>query len=316
MAITRDDVASLISEEFAGTIFENATQGSAALQAFPAYQMGTKLTHVPVVATLPDAYWVSDSGDPTDAKGVKQQSAVKWANRSLVAEEIAVIIPVHESTIDDATEDILANLAALGGQAIGKKLDLAVFFGDDKPTTWTSPDLLAASVAAGQTVQVSTGTEDLYGALLTAASEVADAGFDPTTTIAKNSLQFQLANLRGNDDHLVLAGGAFNGFGTTVWSRNGGWIPADATAFVVDPTRVRIGVRQDVTTRLLDQATLGTGDDAINLAERDMVGLRFVARYAYVLGDGATAAGENKSPVGAVLPAASSGGDNGGSTEP
>jgi hypothetical protein len=71
---------------------------------------------------------------------------------------------------------------------------------------------------------------------------------------------------------------------------------------VVDASRVRIGVRQDITVKFLDQATLGTGESQINLAERDMVAIRMKARFAYVLGTGATAAGVDKTPVGVVLP--------------
>ena len=122
--------------------------------------------------------------------------------------------------------------------------------------------------------------------------------------MAKRSLSFNLANLRGTDGHPILNGGNIGQFDTT-YSRNGGWDADEAVAFVVDPARVRIGVRQDVTVKFLDQATIGSGEDQINLAERDMVALRFKARYAYVLGTGATPQGENKVPVAAVTPTGS-----------
>ena len=51
-----------------------------------------------------------------------------------------------------------------------------------------------------------------------------------------------------------------------------------AAALVVDSSRVRIGVRQDITVKLLDQATVGS----INLAERDMVAIRMKARSVRV----------------------------------
>lgn len=297
--ITRAEVASLIAEEYAGTLFDSAKASSSALSAFPTYNMGTKTNNIPVLATLPDADWVVD----TDNTGVKPTSQVTWANKTLVAEEIAVILPIHENTLADATEDILNELAALGGQAIGKKLDQAVFFGNDKPASWTSLDLLAAAIAASQTVEVVDGpgnVDDIYGATLQAAGMLADAGFDPNSVVAKSGLRYQLANLRGTDGHPVLVDGMINGFDTT-WNRNGAWQPADATAFVVDPSRVRIGVRQDITVKFLDQATVG----GINLAERDMVALRFKARYAYVLGTASNAFGQSKVPVGAVVNAGS-----------
>ena len=280
--ITRAEVASLIGEEYGPQVIKAATQGSTALAAFPNVNMGTKTSNMPVLATLPEAEWVSD----TDNTGVKPTSQVTWANKTLVAEEVAVIVPIHENTLDDATEDILAQIADLGGQALGKKLDEAVFFGTNKPASWTSLDLHAAAVAASQTVAVVDGaanTSDIYGAILQAAGIVADAGFDPETLVSKRGLMYQFANLRGTDGHPVLSGTNVQGF-DTFWNRNGAWSPTDATAIIADGSTVRIGVRQDVTVKFLDQATVG----GINLAEKDMVALRFKARFAYVLGNPVT----------------------------
>lgn len=296
--ITRAEVASLIGEEYGGQVIKAATQGSVVLQAFPTVNMGTKTSHMPVLATLPEAAFVSD----TDNTGTKPTSQVAWADQTLVAEEIAVIVPVHENTVDDATEDILGQIAELGGQAIGKVLDGAVLFGTGKPSSWTSLDLQAAAVAASNTVTVVDGAgnvNDLYGSALQAAGLIADDGFDPTTMIAKRALMYQFANLRGTDGHPVLTNGTDVAGFDTYWSRNGSWVPADATAIVADRSTVRIGVRQDITVKFLDQATVG----GINLAEKDMVALRFKARFAYVLGQVATPeTGVRSYGVAAVLP--------------
>lgn len=295
--ITRAEVATLIGEEYGGQVIKAATQQSTALQAFPTVNMGTKTTHMPVLATVPEAAWVGD----TDNTGVKPTAQATWADKTLVAEEVAVIIPIHENTVDDATEDILAQIADLGGEALGKKLDEAVFFGTDKPASWTSADLLAAAVAASQTVAVVDGaanTSDVYGAILQAAGMVADAGFDPQELIARLGIRYSFANLRDTTGNPVLNGMDIAGF-DTYWVKNGSWDPAQATALVVDPSAVRIGVRQDVTVKFLDQATVG----GINLAEKDMVALRFKARFAYVLGTPYTRqAGGAATPVAAVTP--------------
>jgi HK97 family phage major capsid protein len=298
--ITRAEVASLIAEEYAGTVISSAEASSSALAAFPTYNMGTKTTHIPVLATLPAATWVTD----TDNTGVKDTAQVTWSDKTLVAEEVAVIIPIHENTLDDATENILEEIAGLGGQAIGKTLDEAVFFGVNKPSSWTSDDLLTAASGASQDFEVNatTGADDLYGSILLAAEALSDAGFDATSLIARNSLRFKLRNLRENSSGApILVDGVVSEFDTT-WNRNGAWDADEAYAFVVDPSRVRIGVRQDVTVKFLDQATLtGVG----NLAEKDMVALRFKARFAYVLGTGATSEGASKVPVASVIPAGS-----------
>lgn len=304
--ITRAEVASLIAEEYGPQVIKAATQGSTALAAFPTVNMGTKTRNMPVLATLPEADWVTD----TDNTGVKPTSQATWANKTLVAEEVAVIVPIHENTLDDATEDILAQLADLGGQAIGKKLDEAVFFGNDKPVTWTSPDLLTAATSAGNLFQVQDGSasaDDIYGSILQAAGALADDGFDPETLVSKRGLMYQFANLRATDGTPILTGTSVSGF-DTYWNRNGAWAPASATAFVVDSATVRIGVRQDITVKFLDQATLGSGENQINLAERDMVALRFKARFAYVLGNPVTPeTGAQTYGVAAITPDTESG---------
>lgn len=295
--ITRAEVASLIAEAYPGTVIEAATAGSTALQAFPTYNMGTKTTNIPVLATMPTASWVTDA----DNSGVKPTAQVTWANKTLVAEELAVIIPIHENTLDDATEDVLEQIAQQGGQAIGKALDEAIFFGTNKPASWTSDDLLAAASGATQayTVNTTTGADDLYGQMLVAAGTLADEGFDPTSVIARNSLRYSLRNLRENSTGApIMVDGSLAEF-DTYWNRNGAWDAASAHSFIVDPSRFRVGVRQDVSVKFLDQATLtGVG----NLAEKDMVALRFKARFAYVMSDGATSVGASKVPVASIVP--------------
>jgi HK97 family phage major capsid protein len=308
--ITRADVASAIAEEYGPTILAVAKQQSTALSAFPTVNMGTKVRHMPVLATLPEADWVGESA--TDPSGVKPTSKAVWQDRTLVAEELAVIVPVHENTIDDATEEILEELAGLGGQAIGKRLDQAIYFGTAKPASWTSAALLPAAVAAGQVFQRSTtpGENDLAGAILKAAGVVSDVGFDPSDVHGPLGLRFRLANLRNADGSPVFQASLSDAPGSmdmiqglqARWVRNGAWNRAAAEAIVTDSSLIRIGVRQDVTVKFLDQATVG----GINLAERDMVALRFKARYAYVLGNVATPESTNavKVPVAAVTPAA------------
>lgn len=315
--ISRAEVAGLIQDAYSETFHEVAGANSVVLETFPTINMGTKTNKLPVLATVPHAKWVGESA--TDASGVKPTAQATWQNKELVAEEVAVIIPVHENVVDDATTDVLGDIATLGGKAIAYALDAAVLFSVNKPATWTSLALFQAAVAAGQVQEIgAVGTEDdLGGSFLKAAGLLADAGHDPTDAFARAGLRFQLANLRNNDGTPIFlpslssapdARDSIQGL-TAHWIKgtveSGGnevpvWDSESATGLVVDRERVRIGVRQDITVKFLDQATVG----GINLAERDMVALRFKARYAYVLGDHRNADGQTKAPVAAVVPAA------------
>jgi hypothetical protein len=56
-----------------------------------------------------------------------------------------------------------------------------------------------------------------------------------------------------------------------------------AEAIIGDFTKGIIGVRKDVTVKLLTEATLvdGSGNTTYNLAQQDMIALRFTFRAAY-----------------------------------
>lgn len=313
--ITRDDVATLIQEEYSNVLLDTAAESSAVIDAFGTVPLGTKVTNAPVLLSLPEAAWVSESA--TDAAGVKPTSKATWGNKQFIVEEVAVIVPIHEDTLEDATEDLIENITKLGGQALGKKLDQAVLFGVDKPASWLSPDLLSAAVAAGASFQVDNvpGANDLAGSILQAAGAVADSGADPDALLSASGLKFRLANLRAADGSAVYTKSLSESGAVSesiagldaAFVKNGAWDNAEALALVADKSRVKIGVRSDVQVKFLDQATVG----GINLAERDMVAFRFKARYAYVLGNTINAGGTATHPVGAVIPAKTAGGEDG-----
>jgi HK97 family phage major capsid protein len=321
--ISRTDVATLIQEAYANDFLKWAAQSSAVLRAFPTRNLGTKVTHEPVLATKPHAKWVQESA--TSSAGVKPTGKVTWADKTLVAEELAVIVPVHENAIADATTDLLMEITKAGGEAIAMALDSAVIFGHNKPATWTSAALLPSAVTAGggnhQIVSATPGATDLAGSLLKAAEALSDK-YDPTTLLTRKGMRYRMANLRSSQGEPIFLQSMSDDpsatdsiYGLNVYYATGTvaddaagdvlvWDPALCEALVVDRSRVVIGVRQDIQVKFLDQATVG----GINLAERDMVALRFKARFAYVLGDN-IAYGSNvitSSPVAAIVPSGGS----------
>ena len=294
--INRSEVSTIIQEAYSQTLLQAAVAGSSVLSAFPTVNLGTKLTHLPVLSTLPEASWVTESADST---GVKPTTEMAWQELTMVVEELATIVPVHEDVLADSTAPILEEITRRAGEAIGKKLDQAIIFGVGKPASWTSNALYPAASAASQTTTYSTGTAntaDLVGGVTQAARQVAAAGFIPDTMLAPLTFRYDVINVRDSTGQPVWRDEQFAGF-NTVLNRNGAWTGAGVQALVADSSRVRIGVRQDITVKFLDQATVGT----LNLAERDMIALRFKARYAYVLGRHATSLGTNKTPVAALV---------------
>jgi HK97 family phage major capsid protein len=302
--ITRAQLATLIQEAYSHVLLDAAVTTSCALQAFPTVNMGTKLTHLPVLATLPVAGWVTEN-EPPDTTGAKPTSTVGWVDRTLVAEEIAVIIPIHENVLEDASVDLITEITTRGGEAMGEVLDQAILFGVNKPASWVSADLFTASTGAtqttpGNTPAVTAGAKDLVGAVNTASRELANVGLIPDTIIAPLTFRYDVEQIRDSMGQPIFRNEQFAGY-NTVLCKNAAWNPASAVLFVADSRRIRIGVRQDIQVKILDQATIGT----TNLAERDMIAVRMKARYAYVLGVSATRRNANASPIAAVVPSGS-----------
>lgn len=300
--IQRADVATIIQEAYSHVLLDSVVAASSVLQAFPTVNMGSKLTHLPVLATLPNAAWVTESS--TDPLAIKPTDKVTWKDQTLSAEEVAVIIPVHENVLDDATVDVITEITQRGGEAIGAALDAAVLFGTNKPASWVSQDLHSAAHGATQYVANVTGaanTADLVGAVVQAARFLAARGMQPDTLIAPLTFRYDIINIRDSMGAPIFRDEQFQGF-NTIFNRNGAWQPTQASLFVCDSSRVRIGIRTDIRVKLLDQATLTVGGTTVNLAERDMIGIRLLARYAYVLGTSTTRLGLNNIPVAAVVP--------------
>ncbi|AUX83156.1 major capsid protein [Microbacterium phage Redfield] len=290
--ISRADALALLATQELDSIIKPETQSSAALSAFRTTRMSAGVTRQPVLASLPTAGWVTDSNS-SDASGVKPTSKVTWGNKELIAEEMAVIIPVHENTIADSKFDLWGEVRPLVAQEFGRVLDDAVFFGINKPATWLDPALVPGAIAAENYIVEGflpdgTASIDLADDINEAFGLVEDDEFDVNVAFTGRFLRRRLRGLRDADnapiylDALRSDGNTASVYGQDLhYIKNGGWHRDEALMLVGDRDKVVIGIREDVQVKLLDQATLGTGVNQINLAERDMVALRFKFRVAF-----------------------------------
>lgn len=286
--ITRADALALLARQDLNEIIKPDTQESAALAAFRTIRMSAGTARMPVLSAIPTAGWVTDDA-AGDASGVKPTSKATWANKDLIAEEMAVIIPVHENTIADSNFDIWGEVRPLVAQEFGRVLDAAVFFGTNKPATWLDPALVPGAIAAKNYIvegKLPDGTDsiDLADDFNEAFGYVEDDGFDVNSAFTGRFLRRRLRGLRDADgqpiylDGIKRDGSTPEIYGQSLrYVNNGGWNAAVATALVGDASKVVIGIREDVQVKILTEATVG----GINLAEKDMVALRFKFRVAF-----------------------------------
>lgn len=290
--VSRSDAAADVPADTAKLMIEGAMRNSAALSLFRQIPMNRRQERIRVESALPLAYFVN--GDT----GLKQTSKMAWTDKLLVAEEIAVIIPIPENVVDDADYDLWGAIMPDAQEAIGKALDDAVFFGINKPSSWPSAIVTAAAAVTGGAVSVNSGTAtQAQGGIaqdFSALYALIEAfGFDVNGVMASRALRGILRAARSSQGVALAEFGQSQdsiwGVGVQYGAR-GSWPVGGATgtrnpiAIAGDFSQGILGVRSDITAKMLDQAVIqdpATGAIAYNLAQQDMVALRLTARFGF-----------------------------------
>jgi HK97 family phage major capsid protein len=280
--ISRTDAQALMPEQVAAEVLQGAIGQSAALTMFRRVPMSNAQTRMPVISALPIAYFLN--GDT----GLKQTTEAAWSNKYLNAEEIAAIVPIPENVLDDASFDVWGSIRPLLEEAIGRALDAAIFFGTNKPTSWPS-DIVTAAIAAGNTVNRGTNAQAAGGVaqdVLDVISTVEADGYDVNGFAAVRTVKGRLRGARDTTGQKLLDITPTEIEGSRiVYPMRGLWPTGSGAAELVagDWSEGILGVRQDITYKVLDQAVIqdNTGAIIYNLAQQDMVALRVTARYAW-----------------------------------
>lgn len=286
--ISRTDAAALIPEDVASEVIKRLPQTSAALALFRHVTMSRAQQRMPVMAALPVAYFVN--GDT----GLKQTTEAAWGNKYLNVEEIAAILPIPEAVLDDVAFDIWSEVRPFLAEAVGRTLDAAVFFGVNKPATWPT-DIVASATAAGNVVAEGTATPEeggIVGDVSDLFSTVEAQGYDVNGIIAQRKFKGLLRQARSTTGEQLASTGGDVGNATNqlygvdvTYPLRGLWPTGAGAAEMVagDFTQGILGIRQDLTWKILDQAVLtdNAGVVQYNLPQQDMVALRVVARFAW-----------------------------------
>ena len=283
---SRTDVEALIPEEVSRTMLGKENHGSAVLDLFRRIPVNRNQVRFPVLSALPTAYWVA--GDT----GLKETTEVAWANKFMNIEELAVILPVPENVVADVEIDIWDSALPLITEAFHRALDAAVFFGTNAPATF--PTNIAAAVAATSNT-VNEGTAAASGGYFADIDKLLDLveldGFDVSGYVANRSMRGKLRAARNADGERLDAGRVSQDLRSIdgnpihypmrgLWPTGSGSVRAFAGDFA---SQFVVGVREDITVKILDQAVIqdNTGAIVFNLAQQDALGLRVKARFGW-----------------------------------
>lgn len=283
-SISRTDLSGLIPEPVTREIIQGVAQGSAVLsmgRRLP--NMTSKTQAMNVLDMLPTAYWVDSD------TGIKQTTKMAWAKKRIIAEELAVIVPIPEAVLADSNYDIWGEVRPRLVEAFGQKIDDAVLFGVDKPASWRK-SIYETAQEAGAVV---TSTGDTYTDLMGVdgvIAKVEESGFPASGALAAVKLRAILRGLKDTSGQPIFKSDmqgatryALDGIPLT-FPMNGAFDYEKALLIAGDFSQLVYAIRQDVTYKILDQATIidpATKEVIYSLAQQDMIALRAVMRLGW-----------------------------------
>lgn len=297
----------LVPEPLSNSIIQELPKQSAALSLMRKTVLSSKTERMPVLDVLPFAYWIN--GDT----GMKQTSMEGWKGVTLVVEELATIIPIPEAYLADADVPIWSQVQPRMVEAAGQLIDLAVFWGVGKPSTWGT-DIYTAAHGAGNIVQDgysddgSTAADD-FGVTVTALGDLmSQTGYNVNGFAGRPGLNWKLMGLRSSGSGVPifmpqanLSEGPGQGnptlYGYPIsMVENGSWDATKAQLLAGDFTKSIIGLRQDMTFKLFTEGVISNDAGAVvlNLMQQDTVAMRLVMRLAYATVNPVTIMQRNK----------------------
>lgn len=297
--INREQAEALIRDQIVNSIQQDAPKSSVFMQlAKRLPNMTSKQTVIPVLDMLPASYWVN--GEP----GWKQTSNAAWDNVKLTAAELAVIVPIPEAVLDDASFDIIGEITPRIVEAIGQRVDAAVLFGQGKPEEW-GMDLVSRARIAGNNVAAASG-EDYYDLILGEGGvfgKVEEDGYGVNGVVSSLTMKAKLRGLRTADGLPIFKSDMQGATTYTLdgepmyFPENGSFDNTVAQMIAGDWSQAVYAIRQDITTKILTEGVIqdpSTKEIVYNLAQQDMIALRVVFRMGWAVANPATRLNEDR----------------------
>jgi len=304
----------LVPVEYSRQIISAAIEGSFALRNFTVQRMPAGIEVMPVLTALPTAGWVTET--PLTGAGSaatkKPTTEPQWTSAVLRAEEAAAIVVVPEAVVFDASVDLMAALRDPLTTALSKTVDDAILFGGSgthaKPASWDNGVVVQAAATNG-----TPEGGDFANAVSESMAKLEAIGYMPDLIGGGPSMSGRFRSMTDSTGRPIY----FDNIRTdtneaSIWGtqvdvvRNGAWDDTIAIAAVFDSSKVIVGVREDITFKILTEATIDVsaardGSALVYLAQQDCVALRVKYRVAWTTVQPVTGLGKGL-PAAAVTP--------------
>lgn len=283
--IGSSQMGGMIPVEYAREIFNAAAEESAVMKlARRLPDMPTSTRVIPVQSALATAYFVNGE------TGLKQTTDVEWTGKTLTAEELAVIVPIPESALDDNQYPVWDMVYPEIKTAVGRAVDAAVIHGTNKPTSWPTA-IVTAAATAGSNVTLGTGA-DIYDDIMDEGGVfglVEADGYGVSGCVAHVAMKAKLRGLRDADGmplfmRTMQEATPYELDGAPlIFPKNGSISSSSLWMVAGDWSQIVYAVRNDINFKMFSEGVIqdASGNIIYNLMQQDMVALRATFRLGF-----------------------------------
>jgi HK97 family phage major capsid protein len=271
------------------------------MQLMPHVTMKRAQQRIPVLTQLPVAYWLTGASLDARDRGMKQTTQLQWDNVYLNAEEMAVIVPIAKTLMDDLDYDFWAQIKPKITEAFAVALDDAIFFGTNAPASFPTAIVTAANSAGNLLVVGATAGQDFLGDVNAGMGLVEADGYDVSGFWARKQVKAKVRGMRTTTGAFILMGddagpqASINTgtlYGEPIYFSNAGLssFNTGASGYSLiggEWDQSMLAIREDISMEMFDTGVItDNGSPPViqfNLLQQDMVALRVLARFAWAV---------------------------------
>ncbi len=264
----KDNLTGTIPVEIAKEVIKNVIDQASILKVCKRENMESDTKTLPQLTDSGNASWVKEG----EMIGT---TIPKFAYPQLKACKLAVIVPVTNEKNNDSVINVMEEIKQAMADAFAKAIDQAMIFGIDSPF---DTDLIK-SIGT----QKITATDRLDTDLSNAMGLVEDNKYN-CNNILMGTSQKKVLRALSNDSKYKGAITLTDAYDTPIeFVRN--FDDKKSLAITGDFSKAIIGTRESIDYKVLDQATIKSGDTEINLAQQDMIAIKATMRLGFVVVD-------------------------------
>lgn len=264
----KDNLSGAVPTEIAQEVIKNVIEQASILKVCKHETMLSDKKTMPKLTDSGSASWVAEG------EAIKT-TLPKFEYPQLKACKLAVIVPVTREKIDDTVINVMDEVKQAMADAFAAAIDKAMIFGVESPFETN----LISAIDTQKVVK----TADLGKDISNAMGLVEDNNYNCTNILMGTARKRVLREL-ANDNSYKGAISLSSAYETPIdFVKN--WDNTKAVTITGDFSKAIVGTRDGMTYEILKEATITSGEEKINLAERDMIAIKATIRLGFLVAE-------------------------------